>query len=117
MSNSMNFGPRPSSPRMILPMPTSFELTVREFVALEPAAIRAMLGFLATMPPNIGKVIEVKGVVIDVAFEDRLPGIYNALEIEIPTGEGEETRKLVAEALKDLLIDGREAATMRLHSK
>ena len=26
-------------------------------------------------------------------------------------------RKLVAEALKDLLIDGREAATMRLHSK
>jgi len=26
-------------------------------------------------------------------------------------------RKLVAEAIKDLLIDGREAATMRLHSK
>ena len=34
--------------------------------------------------PNVGRVIEVKGVVIDVAFEGgRLPGIYNALEIEI----------------------------------
>ena len=39
--------------------------------------------------PNSGKVIEVKGVVIDVAFTDHMPAIYNALEIEIaPTERG-----------------------------
>jgi len=62
--------------------------------------------------PNIGKVIEVKGVVIDVAFESRLPGIYNALEIEIGAGEGEQPRKLVAEVQQHLGDDRVRAVAM-----
>jgi F-type H+-transporting ATPase subunit beta len=33
---------------------------------------------------NVGRVIEVKGVVIDALFPDRLPEIYGALQITIP---------------------------------
>ena len=63
--------------------------------------------------PNIGKVIEVQGVVIDVAFTDRLPAIYNALEIDIaPTSEGEETRKLTAEVQQHLGDDRVRAVAM-----
>ena len=36
----------------------------------------------------VGKVVEIKGVVIDAVFTDKLPGIYNALAIEVPTGDG-----------------------------
>jgi F-type H+-transporting ATPase subunit beta len=46
---------------------------------------------------NVGKVIEIKGVVIDAAFTGSLPAIYNALEIEIPGADGGESRTLVAE--------------------
>jgi F-type H+/Na+-transporting ATPase subunit beta len=35
---------------------------------------------------NVGKVIEIKGVVIDVAFTGELPRIYNALSIDIADG-------------------------------
>ena len=35
---------------------------------------------------NVGKVIEIKGVVIDVAFTGSLPRIYNALSIEVEGG-------------------------------
>ena len=35
---------------------------------------------------NVGKIIEIKGVVIDAVFPDTLPAIYNALAIEIPAG-------------------------------
>jgi len=44
--------------------------------------------------PNTGRVVEVKGVVIDVAFGDQLPAIYNALEIEIaPLEKAESPRR------------------------
>ena len=32
---------------------------------------------------NGGKIVEIKGVVIDAVFPDELPEIYNALAIEI----------------------------------
>ena len=32
---------------------------------------------------NVGKIVEIKGVVLDAVFEDALPAIYNALEIDI----------------------------------
>jgi F-type H+-transporting ATPase subunit beta len=35
---------------------------------------------------NVGKLIEIKGVVVDVAFGDKLPEIYAALAIERPEG-------------------------------
>jgi F-type H+-transporting ATPase subunit beta len=37
---------------------------------------------------NVGKVIEIKGVVIDAVFTERLPEIYSALRIEVPAGSG-----------------------------
>jgi len=63
--------------------------------------------------PNTGKVIEVKGVVIDVAFTDRLPAIYNALEIEIaPLSEGDKPMKLTAEVQQHLGDDRVRAVAM-----
>ncbi len=35
---------------------------------------------------NVGSILEIKGVVLDVRFPERLPGIYNALEITRPDG-------------------------------
>ena len=36
----------------------------------------------STSGRSVGKIIEIKGVVIDAVFPDRLPEIYSALEIE-----------------------------------
>jgi len=49
---------------------------------------------------NVGKVIEIRGVVVDAVFPDNLPAIYTALEI--PLGE----RTLVAE-VQQLIGDDR----------
>ncbi len=50
---------------------------------------------------NIGKVISIIGPVIDVKFNNELPTIYNALEIEMTDEEGK-TGKLVAEVHQHL---------------
>ena len=34
---------------------------------------------------NTGQIVEIKGVVIDAVFADRLPEIYTALAIEVPS--------------------------------
>jgi F0F1-type ATP synthase beta subunit len=46
---------------------------------------------------NVGKVVEVKGVVIDAVFAGTLPGINNALRITVPAGNGSPGLDLVAE--------------------
>ncbi len=43
--------------------------------------------------PNVGKIKQIIGAVVDVQFEGKLPEIYNALELNRPNGE-----KLVLEA-------------------
>ena len=35
-----------------------------------------------------GKIVEIKGVVIDAVFHGELPSIYNALRIEVPEQDG-----------------------------
>ena len=35
---------------------------------------------------NAGKLIEIKGVVVDAVFPDQLPAIYSALQIARPEG-------------------------------
>ena len=35
---------------------------------------------------NVGKIVEIKGVVIDAVFPDTLPSINNAVSIEMPDG-------------------------------
>ena len=58
-----------------------------------------------------GKIIEIKGVVIDAVFPDVLPGIYNALAIEVPTADGS-TRTLIAEVQQHLGDDRVRAVAM-----
>src|ERR671913_2447595 len=58
-----------------------------------------------------GKVVEIKGVVIDAVFPDVLPGIYNALAIEVPTADGS-TRTLIAEVQQHLGDDRVRAVAM-----
>ncbi|HEV8452236.1 MAG TPA: F0F1 ATP synthase subunit beta [Gaiellales bacterium] len=50
---------------------------------------------------NVGKIVEIKGVVIDAQFEGELPAIYNALEISVPAADGAATT-LVAEVQQHL---------------
>jgi F-type H+/Na+-transporting ATPase subunit beta len=50
---------------------------------------------------NVGRIVEIKGVVIDAIFPNTLPTIYNALEIGLPDGG-----RLVAE-VQQHLGDGR----------
>jgi F-type H+/Na+-transporting ATPase subunit beta len=50
---------------------------------------------------NVGRIVEIKGVVIDAVFSSGLPAIYNALEIPLPDGG-----RLVAE-VQQHLGDGR----------
>ena len=50
---------------------------------------------------NKGKIVEVIGPVLDVKFEEQLPAIYNALEIQVPREDGTSMR-LVAEVQQHL---------------
>jgi F-type H+/Na+-transporting ATPase subunit beta len=59
---------------------------------------------------NTGRIVEIKGVVIDVVFPDRLPEIYTALEIEI--ADGDASRTLVAEVQQHLGDDRVRAVAM-----
>ncbi len=51
---------------------------------------------------NVGRVIEIKGVVLDAVFPNDLPQIYHALEITVPGADGEEPRVLIAEVQQHL---------------
>jgi F-type H+-transporting ATPase subunit beta len=60
---------------------------------------------------NLGKIVEIKGVVIDAVFPDELPEIYTALEIELPASNGG-GGKLVAEVQQHLGDDRVRAVAM-----
>src|SRR5215208_295161 len=61
---------------------------------------------------NVGKVIEIKGVVLDAVFPERLPHIYSALRIDIAARESEEPRTLIAEVQQHLGDDRVRAVAM-----
>jgi F-type H+-transporting ATPase subunit beta len=61
---------------------------------------------------STGKIVEIKGVVIDAVFTGGLPGIYNALAIEIPGSDGDESRTLIAEVQQHLGDDRVRAVAM-----
>src|SRR5688500_3619204 len=63
-----------------------------------------------TSGTNTGRIIEIKGVVIDAVFPDELPEIYTALEIEIASGDT--PRTLVAEVQQHLGDDRVRAVAM-----
>ena len=60
---------------------------------------------------NTGRIVEIKGVVIDAVFTDRLPEIYTALAIEIPDQDGS-SRTLIAEVQQHLGDDRVRAVAM-----
>jgi len=60
---------------------------------------------------NTGLIIEIKGVVIDAVFPDRLPEIYTALSIAIAQQDGS-TRTLIAEVQQHLGDDRVRAVAM-----
>src|ERR671910_2586227 len=61
--------------------------------------------------PAGGKVIEIKGVVIDAVFTTALPAIYNALAIQVPSADGS-SRTLIAEVQQHLGDDRVRAVAM-----
>jgi F-type H+-transporting ATPase subunit beta len=65
----------------------------------------------STSKRNVGAIVEIKGVVIDAVFADRLPEIYTALEIAISESDGT-TRTLVAEVQQHLGDDRVRAVAM-----
>src|SRR3954470_9930386 len=60
---------------------------------------------------NVGKVIEIKGVVIDAAFHENLPEIYTALKIMVPKDDGPDG-ELIAEVQQHLGDDRVRAVAM-----
>ena len=60
---------------------------------------------------NTGRIIEIKGVVLDAVFTEQLPGIYNALRIDIPGTDGD-SRTLIAEVQQHLGDDRVRAVAM-----
>jgi F-type H+-transporting ATPase subunit beta len=61
---------------------------------------------------NVGKVVEIRGVVLDAVFPGHLPGIYNALETQVPAQDGDGTTTLVAEVQQHLGNDRVRAVAM-----
>src|ERR671936_550030 len=65
-----------------------------------------------------GRIVEIKGVVIDAVFPGALPEIYNALRIEVPVRDGDESRDaderrtLIAEVQQHLGDDRVRAVAM-----
>src|SRR4029453_17149737 len=49
-----------------------------------------------------GRIVEIKGVVVDVVFPEGLPEIYTALSIDIPARDGQEERSIIAEIQQHL---------------
>ena len=60
---------------------------------------------------NTGRIVEIKGVVIDIVFTDQLPEIYTALRIDVPEADGT-TRALIAEVQQHLGDDRVRAVAM-----
>src|SRR5919199_193699 len=67
---------------------------------------------MADTNQNVGKVLEIKGVVIDAFFPDSLPEIYSALSITVPPRDGGEPVELIAEVQQHLGDDRVRAVSM-----
>jgi F-type H+-transporting ATPase subunit beta len=61
---------------------------------------------------STGKIVEIKGVVIDAVFPGDLPEIYNALRIEVPEQDGRPALDLIAEVQQHLGNDRVRAVAM-----
>jgi F-type H+/Na+-transporting ATPase subunit beta len=67
---------------------------------------------MAEDPSNVGKIVEIRGVVLDAVFAGDLPEIYNALRVAVPAQDGREAVDLVAEVQQHLGNDRVRAVAM-----
>src|ERR1044071_233811 len=61
--------------------------------------------------PNVGKIKQIIGAVVDVQFEGKLPEIYNALELKRQSGESlilEAQQHLGEDSVRCIAMDGTE---------
>ena len=63
-------------------------------------------------PSNTGKIVEIKGVVVDAVFPGKLPEIYNALRIAVAGADGRPGIDLIAEVQQHLGDDTVRAVAM-----
>ncbi len=63
-------------------------------------------------PTNVGSIVEIKGVVVDAVFPDRLPAIYNAVRISVPSADGQPGLDVIAEVQQHLGNDTVRAVAM-----
>jgi len=61
---------------------------------------------------KLGKIVEIKGVVIDAVFPGELPAIYSALRIDVPEQDGRPALNLIAEVQQHLGNDRVRAVAM-----
>ncbi len=61
---------------------------------------------------DVGKIVEIRGVVLDAVFPGDLPEIYNALRIEVPEQDGRPAVDLIAEVQQHLGNDRVRAVAM-----
>jgi F-type H+/Na+-transporting ATPase subunit beta len=61
---------------------------------------------------NVGRIEEIQSVVIECVFPEKLPEIYNAIEIDMPGRDGGESSRLVAEVQQHLGDDRVRAVAM-----
>jgi len=67
---------------------------------------------MADQNGNVGRVDEIRGVVVDIAFPDKLPEIFHALRIDIPPEEGRTEANLICEVQQHLGDDRVRAVAM-----
>jgi F-type H+-transporting ATPase subunit beta len=67
---------------------------------------------VARSSDHVGKIVEIKGVVVDAVFHGELPEIYNALSIDVPARDGREATTLIAEVQQHLGNDRVRAVAM-----
>jgi F-type H+/Na+-transporting ATPase subunit beta len=67
---------------------------------------------MAEQNGNVGRVEEVRGVVVDIGFPDQLPEIFHALRIDIPPEESRTEMSLICEVQQHLGDDRVRAVAM-----
>ena len=65
-----------------------------------------------TIADDVGRIVEIRGVVLDAVFHEELPAIYNALRIQVPEQDGRSAVDLIAEVQQHLGNDRVRAVAM-----
>jgi F-type H+-transporting ATPase subunit beta len=61
---------------------------------------------------NVGKIVEIRGVVVDAVFHEKLPEIFHAVRIRVPEQDGRPAVELIAEVQQHLGNDRVRAVAM-----